>query len=351
MSNDYYNETGAPSTRSQGASASMRAEFALIAAGFGKLPTMTGNGDKIIAVNAGGTALTPLTTTGSGNGVRATSPTLVTPVLGVATATSINKVAFTQPANSATLTLADGKTVTVSNTLTFAGTDGSTLNIGAGGSLGTGAFATIANYAPLNNPTFTGTPAAPTAAVDTNSTQIATTAFVIGQGYLKSTTAAGTYAPLASPTFSGTAAANAWSNLGTVATADINGGTVDGTTIGGSTPAAGTFTTLADSKGSVRSIPQNAQAGSYTLVVGDAGKHVANTTTGWTVPQNVFSAGDAITLYNNSGGNLTVTQGVGVTLRSAGSSATGNRTLAQRGICTVLCVASNEFVISGAGIT
>lgn len=46
----------------------------------------------------------------------------------------------------------------------------------------------------LASPTFTGTPAAPTAAVDTNTTQLATTAYVIGQGYAK----------LASPTFTGT---------------------------------------------------------------------------------------------------------------------------------------------------
>jgi hypothetical protein len=48
-------------------------------------------------------------------------------------------------------------------------------------------------YAPLASPTLTGTPAAPTAAVDTNTTQLATTAYVIGQGYLKSSTAASTY--------------------------------------------------------------------------------------------------------------------------------------------------------------
>lgn len=50
--------------------------------------------------------------TGSGALVFATTPTLVTPVLGVATATSINKVAFTAPATSATLALVDGTTVT-----------------------------------------------------------------------------------------------------------------------------------------------------------------------------------------------------------------------------------------------
>jgi hypothetical protein len=47
----------------------------------------------------------------------------------------------------------------------------------------------------LAGPTFTGVPNAPTAAVDTNTTQVATTAYVVGQGYLKSATAATTYVP------------------------------------------------------------------------------------------------------------------------------------------------------------
>ena len=55
---------------------------------------------------------------------------------------------------------------------------------------------TDTSRAPLASPTFTGTPAAPTAAVDTSTTQLATTAYVTGQGYLKSATAATTYQPL-----------------------------------------------------------------------------------------------------------------------------------------------------------
>lgn len=51
---------------------------------------------------------------------------------------------------------------------------------------------------------FTGVATGPTAAVDTNTTQLATTAYVVGQGYLKSATAGATYAPLASPAFTGT---------------------------------------------------------------------------------------------------------------------------------------------------
>jgi hypothetical protein len=64
-----------------------------------------------------------------------TSPTMTTPTLGVASATSINKVAITAPASAATLTIADGKTLTCSNTLTFTGTDTSSVAFGAGGTV------------------------------------------------------------------------------------------------------------------------------------------------------------------------------------------------------------------------
>lgn len=73
----------------------------------------------------------------------------------------------------------------------------------------------LAAKAPLASPTFTGTPLSTTAAVDTNTTQIATTAYVIAQAYLKAATAGTTYAPLASPTLTGTP-------LSTTAAVDTN---------------------------------------------------------------------------------------------------------------------------------
>lgn len=73
--------------------------------------------------------------TGSGVLVFNTSPTLYTPTIGVASATSINKVAITAPATNATITVADGKTFTCSNTLTFTGTDASSVAFGAGGTV------------------------------------------------------------------------------------------------------------------------------------------------------------------------------------------------------------------------
>jgi len=67
--------------------------------------------------------------TGTGSLVFATSPTLVTPVLGVATATSINKLTITTPATSSVLTIADGKTLTANASIILAGTDASTLTL------------------------------------------------------------------------------------------------------------------------------------------------------------------------------------------------------------------------------
>jgi hypothetical protein len=78
-----------------------------------------------LPVASGGTGVT--SSTGSTAVVLSNSPTLVTPVLGVASATSINKVALTAPATGSTLTIADGKTLTASNTLTLAGTDSTTM--------------------------------------------------------------------------------------------------------------------------------------------------------------------------------------------------------------------------------
>ena len=77
-----------------------------------------------------------------------TAPTFTTPVLGVATATSVNKVTLTVPATGSTLTIADGKTLTVNNTLTMSGTDSTTMTFPT-------TSATIARTDAAN--TFTGT--------------------------------------------------------------------------------------------------------------------------------------------------------------------------------------------------
>jgi hypothetical protein len=79
-----------------------------------------------LALNASKEAVS-VTNTGTGNNVLADGPTLTTPTLGVASATSINKVALTAPATGSTLTIADGKTLTANNSLTLSGTDATTM--------------------------------------------------------------------------------------------------------------------------------------------------------------------------------------------------------------------------------
>jgi hypothetical protein len=93
-----------------------------------------------------------------------------------------------------------------------------------------------------------------------------------------------------------------------------------------------------------------AKTNAYILAASDVGSIISITTGGVTVPSGTFTAGDTVLIYNNSASSQTITQGASTTLRLPGTSDTGNRTLQQRGLATVLCVASNEFLITGSGL-
>jgi len=109
--------------------------------------------------------------------------------------------------------------------------------------------------------------------------------------------------------------------------------------------------TVTDSKGDVRSIPLAQKTSAYVLVAADAGKAIHTTTGGVTVNNSVFSAGDAVTIINDSGSDQTITQGSGVTIHNAADAATGNRTLAGRGMATIWFAAADKAYISGAGLS
>lgn len=68
---------------------------------------------------------------------------------------------------------------------------------------------------------------------------------------------------------------------------------------------------------------------------------------GPTVPNSVFAAGDAVQIYNDSASSITITQGSGVTLRLAGTTTTGNRTLAARGFAMLWWNSASECIASG----
>lgn len=84
----------------------------------------TGNVFKI-----NGTAISAVS--GTGSVALTTSPVFTTPTIGVATATSVNKVTITAPASAATLTIANNKTLTVNATLSLSGTDSTTITFQA----------------------------------------------------------------------------------------------------------------------------------------------------------------------------------------------------------------------------
>jgi len=83
----------------------------------------------------------------------------------------------------------------------------------------------------------------------------------------------------------------------------------------------------------------------YTLVAGDANRVVTfAATTTLTVPASVFSVGDQINILQTGAGQVTVVAGSSVTLRSESSRV---KTRAQYAMATVICIASNEFVVLG----
>jgi len=130
------------------------------------------------------------------------------------------------------------------------------------------------------------------------------------------------------------------------------------------TPTSGTLSNCTvDGTNTVgfRVIPQNAQAGSYTLVLADSGKHIYHASgdgaATYTIPAAssvAFPLGTAVTFINLSATSISIAITTDTMyLSSAGT--TGTRTLAQYGSATAVKVSgvssSGIWVISGSGLT
>jgi len=98
----------------------------------GAAGTLTTNGAYNLLLNTNaGTNSGTITITQGVNGNIALTPNGT----GTVSVTSLNKVTITAPATGSTLTIADGKTLTANNTLTFTGTDSSSVAFGTGGTV------------------------------------------------------------------------------------------------------------------------------------------------------------------------------------------------------------------------
>ena len=111
--------------------------------------------------------------------------------------------------------------------------------------------------------------------------------------------------------------------------------------------------TLDDTQRALGSFIRQLYDNTYPMVVTSgalASGGVFSTTAGFTINTG-YAAGSTYIIYNNSAAAFTITQGAGLTLRLTGTTLTGNRTLAPRGLASVLCLSTTEYVINGAGVS
>jgi hypothetical protein len=142
-------------------------------------------------------------------------------------------------------------------------------------------------------------------------------------------------------------------NTITTNTINVSNITISASTTANTISASGDVTTsagnMSDQKGEVRTVPANTQASTYTLVASDHGKVIIASDT-ITVPSGIFSTGQTISIYNNTSSDISINRS-SVTMYWVTDGTDADRTLATRGVATILCVGTNTFVITGGLLT
>lgn len=173
---------------------------------------------------------------------------------------------------------------------------------------------------------------------------------------------------------------------------DIDAGAIDGTAIGANSASSGAFTTLsatgvttlqagtnsapaltttgdtntgiyfpaADTVGfaeggtgykvGFRNVPQSGsdKTTSYTLATSDVGEFVGVGSGGSvTIPNSTFSAGDVISVFNNTSGDVTITCTITTAYIAGEDADKATVTLATRGVATILFISGTVCVITG----
>jgi len=341
---------------------------ALISGGTGSAPSWGKIGlatsvSGTLPVANGGTGVTSSTGTGSvvlGSSPSITSPSLTTPAIGSAGADFAGSTSGTTTlkasavAGTTTITM-PGTTGTMALTSDVPTVNNGTLTLAVSGTGLTGSATFSANQS--GSSSFT---------VASNATSANTVSTIVARDGSGNFTAGTITAALTgnATNITGTLAV---SQGGTGATATTgSGNNVLSTSPTLTTPLLGTPTSgtlsncTVDGTNSVGylNIPQNSQSAAYTLVLGDAGKHIFHPSTDanartYTIPANssvAYPIGTAITFINMTSQVVTIAITTDTMyLSSAGT--TGSRSLAQYGSATAIKMTSTTWLISGSGLT
>lgn len=111
-----------------------------------------------------------------------------------------------------------------------------------------------------------------------------------------------------------------------------------------------TAASYSDAAGKLRAIPQSgsAKVASYTLAVTDVGEFIEVGTSGAIViPDATFSAGDAVAIFNNTSGAITITCTITTAYQAGTDSDKATLSLATRGVCNILFISGTVCVVTG----
>lgn len=122
----------------------------------------------------------------------------------------------------------------------------------------------------------------------------------------------------------------------------------------------GTFTSLSGSLANCtvdgtnlvgyRNVPQSGsdKTTSYVLATTDIGKFIGVGSGGSiTIPNSTFAAGDIVSLFNNTTGNVTITCSITTSYIAGNNVDSNTMTLATRGVATILFISGTVCVVSG----
>lgn len=141
---------------------------------------------------------------------------------------------------------------------------------------------------------------------------------------------------------SGTTAIYTSANITTIGAASANITTLTGT--------SATITNILDGVGNVRNIPSagTEKTSTYTLSISDIGEYVTiGTGGGIDVPNGIFSAGNVVSVYNNTTGARTISLTITTAYIAGTDSDKASVSLATRGLATILFISNSICIVTG----